>query len=116
MKPIDYRNATWQTVLDRVTGLREAVYQGYRDHGPCTTAELAAKIGISVLTVRPRTTELYQAGLVDVTDDPGPEGKYYALSQAAARARFADKRAAALGTPVQLTIPLDLGSLPPVTD
>jgi len=57
MKPIDYRNTTFDAIQAYLTGQRMRVYDGYRAHGPCTTRELASHIQISILSVRPRTTE-----------------------------------------------------------
>jgi len=81
MKPVDYRNAIWQDIQDRLSGLRETVYEAWQQHGPCTTEELAERSGISILTLRPRTTELYQLGFVVLADQrDGHSGTYRAAS------------------------------------
>jgi predicted ArsR family transcriptional regulator len=79
MKPIDYRNTTWDEIQGRLKGDRQACYEGLRVHGPCTTRQLADRIGIDLLTVRPRVTELVQLGLAECGDEPGREGIYRAL-------------------------------------
>ena len=57
-----------------------------------STRDLAARMSWDVLAVRPRVTELYQAGLV-VLDGKGPDGGLYrvatvAEAQAAQRTRL----------------------------
>lgn len=81
MKPIDYRNESFVQVQARVEGLRAAVYGAWRTHGPCTTKELAARSGLELLTIRPRTTELYQLGyVVLVESEHTAEGTYRAAT------------------------------------
>lgn len=90
MKPIDYRNETWKDVEARVDNLRRAVYRSLGEHGPCTTRELAQKSGIDLLTVRPRITELYQIGLVELSNPEagGGEGVYQTVPWIVAMHRF----------------------------
>ena len=64
MKPVDLRNETFESLQRLIPADLRAVLDGYKKHGPCTTAELAAHTGISLLTVRPRTTDLVDASLV----------------------------------------------------
>ena len=64
MKPTDLRNETFERLQARLREDMRAVLEGYRAHGPCTTAELAEKINIGLLTVRPRTTDLVGCALV----------------------------------------------------
>lgn len=68
MEPIDYRNATFDSLQERLTGRRAQVLDAWRQHGPATTEELAERSGLSILTLRPRTTELYQLGFVVLAD------------------------------------------------
>jgi hypothetical protein len=96
MKPIDYRNETWAMVQDRaLDATRLLVYRAFQLHGASTTRELSRKCGIDLLTLRPRTTELCYAGLVELVDagsasheSIGHEGVYRAVSATIARARF----------------------------
>jgi hypothetical protein len=98
MRPIDYRNETFEMVRDR--GLiceRLNVYHAFLHHGPGTTREIARRSGIDILNLRPRATELYQLGflkLLESEDDTlrGSEGMYRALTMEEAHAKFlADK-------------------------
>lgn len=79
MTPTDVRDLTWADLQKALSGLRERVYWGYRQHGPCTTEQLAQRMQMSILTVRPRTTELVQLGMVLLTSREGHDGIYYAI-------------------------------------
>lgn len=102
MKPIDYRNTTWRDVQTYVHADRQHVLDGLRKHGPCTTRELAARMGRDILTIRPRVTELCQLHFVTlVQPEPGPkqprsgrskEGVYRALSDEEARTAFESRQ------------------------
>ena len=87
MKPVDYRNETFAGIKGRLFGQRLAVYEAWKQFGPCTTAQLAERSGLSILTLRPRTTELFQLGLVICTGGHS-EGIYRAASEFEARAAF----------------------------
>lgn len=71
MKPVDFRNATFEGLRGELEGLRRRVYAAWVTYGPGTTREIAEKAGIDLLTFRPRTTELVEAGLVRVA--PGEQ-------------------------------------------
>ena len=89
MKPIDFRNATFAEIQSTVTGQRQDVYQALRSHGPCTTRELAERMGWDILSVRPRVTELVELFLVEcVGGVRGREGVYRALSWAEGQALY----------------------------
>ena len=89
---IDYRNATWADLQATVQGKRLDVLNAFRTHGPCTTRDLAEKTGMDILTIRPRTTELVDLGLVVLQGDKrGSEGIYAALSDEAALTAFQQK-------------------------
>jgi len=72
MRPIDYRNETFAAIQTRLTGDRLRVLEGYRTYGPCSSRELSARLPMSILTVRPRTTELYQLGFLILETDHRP--------------------------------------------
>jgi hypothetical protein len=72
VKPIDYRNATFAQLQERLVGLRLAVWRAWIQHGPGTTRAVARAADMSLLTFRPRTTELVQIGVVCLVDDPQP--------------------------------------------
>jgi len=96
VKPIDFRNETWASVQDRLSGLREVVYRGLEAHGPVTTLDLAARLNISGFSVRPRVTELCQLGLAKVVDGtPRSEGRYEAVPMIVAEAWFVREKDAA---------------------
>jgi DNA-binding MarR family transcriptional regulator len=88
MKPVDYRDETWESLQDRLRGLRGEVLAALKAHGPCTTRDLARRSGIDILTVRPRVTELLQLGWAVCTAGEGGEGIYRAASYAEARRTF----------------------------
>jgi len=64
MKSIDYRNATWEEIKNNLVGLRMEVYRAWCHFGPGTTRQIAERSGLSILTLCPRSTELYQMGLL----------------------------------------------------
>jgi hypothetical protein len=68
MKPTDLRNANWREVLTHVTEDMARVHNAWLQHGPGTTREVAELSHIPLLTLRPRTSELYALGLVDMID------------------------------------------------
>lgn len=89
MKPADLRNATWAEVQTHLGEDLLRVHAAYLEHGPGTTRQLSEKSGISLLTLRPRTTDLYQLGLVECTGRTGSEGIYSHVPHATAAARWA---------------------------
>jgi predicted transcriptional regulator len=96
MTPIDYRNAQWEEIAARLDKNRSAVYHALQIHGPATTRELAAAMSWDVLNVRPRVTELFQLGFVEVVEtEIKNEGTYRALGWTDARRNFERLKAAA---------------------
>lgn len=80
MKPVDLRNSTFAVLRNGLGSARMAVYEAWITHGPATTRELSSRSGIDILTLRPRTTELYILGLVELVDViRGSEGIYRAV-------------------------------------
>jgi len=105
MKPIDYRDETWRDVNARVSGERLRVLNAWWQYGACTTAELAERSGMSVLSVRPRTTELLELGMVELAGDArGTEGRYRAVPDGVALDRFLNRQRAELQN--QMTLQL----------
>lgn len=92
MKPIDYRNTTFNELKGHLHGMRIAAYEAYLDHGPGTTRQVAEASGMDILTLRPRTTELLQLGFLELVPDPdghrSKEGTYRALPESAALSLF----------------------------
>jgi len=103
MKPIDLRNATFADLQGRIAGQRAAVLEAWRVHGPGTTAEVAARAGLSILTFRPRTTELVQLGYVMLSEagKHAHEGVYRVRTDEELAAWFAAQKAAAEGVETQ---------------
>ena len=81
MKPIDFRNETFADIRGRLDADRDFILRRLKYLGPCTTRQLADYLGMDVLSVRPRVSELYQMGAVDLTDRHGHEGVYAARTE-----------------------------------
>jgi len=83
MKPIDFRNETFAGIQNRISGSRACVLEAWRTFGPCTTEQLAERSRLSLLSLRPRTTELFQLGYVCLADaqESGLEGTYRVRTQ-----------------------------------
>ncbi len=81
MKPTDLRNATWRDVLTHLTEDLVRVHLAWQAHGPGTTREIAQKSGISLLTLRPRTTDLYKLGMVVLVETEANNGIYAARTR-----------------------------------
>jgi hypothetical protein len=79
VKPIDFSRETWESIQPEWPTRLAKVLEAWRTHGPGTTAELAAKSGMSILSLRPRTTELLQAGLLVLAGFRKHEGIYRAV-------------------------------------
>ena len=69
MKPVDFRNETWEQVRERLGESLMAVWRAWQAHGPGTTRAVAEKSGIDLLTFRPRTTDLFNIGMMKVVGD-----------------------------------------------
>jgi hypothetical protein len=75
MKPVDFRNETYLSIQNRIAGNRAAVLNAWRLHGPCTTEELADRSKLSLLSLRPRTTDLCTLGLVCLAEIQTSKGE-----------------------------------------
>jgi hypothetical protein len=74
------RDAWWREIRGKLNGTRVAVYRALATAGePLTTDAIADRSGISLLTVRPRVTELCQVGLAEFVDRTGHHGRYRAI-------------------------------------
>lgn len=103
MKAIDFRNATFNQVLNKMRGKREQVYDALKAYGPCTTEHLSAESGLSLLTLRPRMTELCQLGLAKCVGGKGGEGIYEAVPVEEAKRSFEETKST-MGRQLQLRI------------
>jgi hypothetical protein len=83
MKPVDFRNETFASIQNRIGGSRAAVLAAWQKHGPCTTEQLAERSKLSILSLRPRTTELEDLGFVCLSEvqESKTEGTYRARTQ-----------------------------------
>jgi hypothetical protein len=106
MKPIDLRNATWNEVREQLAGRMLVVYEAWQKHGPGTTREIAERSGLDLLTVRPRTTELYQLNFVALLGCDHKEGIYAAVPEARAMEAFQHRQKAARADAAQLPLKL----------
>jgi predicted transcriptional regulator len=106
MKAIDFRNATFADLQDRLHGLRLTVLTNLRAQGPATTRQLAERSGIDILSVRPRITELMTLGFVCLEDgsEHAREGVYRALTDAEAEAALLNKQAAPIQAQPELKL------------
>lgn len=106
MKPLDFRNATYADLAERLAGQRVQVLGAWHLYGPGTTADVAAAACLSILTFRPRTTELYQLGYICLTaEQPHKgEGVYRARSAEEHQAWFATQRQNAAPLPMELPL------------
>lgn len=75
MTPAELRNHNFATLRDSLAERRRDVYRAFCDHGPATTFELSEKSGIGILTVRPRTCELAEMGLLCKAGERVENGK-----------------------------------------
>jgi hypothetical protein len=66
MKATDFRDATFEGIRESLNAWRQVVYVAWQAHGPGTTREIAERSGESLLTLRPRSTELLQMGLLSI--------------------------------------------------
>ena len=82
MLPRDLSRATFEDLKKLIDHGREQVYRAWLAHGPGTTRDVAAKAAIDLLYFRPRTTELYQIGLLQLIGAEGHQGRYQARTQA----------------------------------
>jgi len=82
MKAIDLRNATFGGLRAGLDESRGLVMAAWLSHGPGTTRQIATRSGIDILTLRPRTTELLQCGLIQLSGRAGNEGIYSAATGA----------------------------------
>lgn len=84
--PEQIRNLSFDQVKAHVDGDRERCWTSLMLGGPMTTRQLAARIEIDLLTVRPRVSELVDLGFVVCTGKDGHEGIYQAVPVCEAQA------------------------------
>lgn len=74
--PTEIRDGMFAQIRPSTHQMNSLVWELLGKHGPCTTRQLADRSGLSILSVRPRVTELLQMGLVALTGREGREGVY----------------------------------------
>ena len=62
----------YEAVLADAPLLRRRCLEALNDNGPMTADEIAARLGASVLSIRPRVTELRKEGLIEPTGERRP--------------------------------------------
>lgn len=72
----DIRDEMHAHIQPGVQVFQTRVWELLGKFGPCTTRQLAESSGMSLLTVRPRVTELLELGLVELSGRLGREGVY----------------------------------------
>lgn len=106
MNPVDFRNATWEEIRGKLKGLRAQAYEAFCFYGPGTTREVAELSGMSLLTLRPRATELLELVYLEVIDSQGHEGVYQARTEGQCLALFEERQRAARADAAQLPLKL----------
>ena len=79
MNPAAIALDNWHNIQQKLQGLREQVYRAMLMAGPQTTQDLADIVDLSILTVRPRVTELCELGLAELAGRSGRHGLYRAI-------------------------------------
>jgi len=92
MKTTDPRDFTWQEIQGRLAGTREVVHAWLLRHGPATTETVALGTGISLLTVRPRVSELCAWGFACCVERVTRDGVYRAIPVSEAMALHEESR------------------------
>jgi len=106
MKPVDFRNLTFADLQGLLSGQRARVYSAWTQFSPATTRECAIKAEISILTFRPRTTELMEVGLVELA--PGQKAGHEGIYRAVPMAEWQRRKAAVPARPEQTLMKLDV--------
>ena len=95
MTTTDPRNLTWQEIQGTLHGAREVIHSWLLTHGPATTTRIAEACAVSLLTVRPRVSELCAWGFAECVGRDKREGIYQAITVAQAHAAHEQSRAEA---------------------
>lgn len=99
MDPRDLRNLTWAEVQTHLGEDLKRVHAAWLAHGPGTTRAVAERAGISLLTLRPRTTDLRGFGLVECIGQSGTEGVYAAVTAEVAERAWTERVRASVADP-----------------
>lgn len=91
MTPTELRNTNFEQLRTSLTERMLDVYRAFEAHGPCSTAQLAEKSGIGLLSVRPRAHDLHVVGLLCEAGERMENGKratIYAITERATWQRW----------------------------
>lgn len=91
MKTTDPRDMTWDEIRDHLAGPRALIWTWLRANGPATTSRIAEAAHISILSVRPRVSELAVLGFAECIAREGREGVYQAVTLEVRAARHAEE-------------------------
>lgn len=111
MTPAELRNTNFNSLRDSLTERMLDVYRAFKQFGPCSTAQLAEKSGIGLLSLRPRATDLHGLGLLCEAGERIENGKratIYAVTDHATWRAWRDTNFPADG---QLQMGLNAGAL-----
>lgn len=92
MNTTDPRNMTWQEIQGTLHGAREVIHSWLLRHGPATTTTIAEGCAVSLLTVRPRVSELCAWGFAECVGRHHREGVYRAVTVREAHAAHDQSR------------------------
>lgn len=92
MNSTDPRNLTWQEIQGSLHGAREVIHSWLLRNGPATTTTIAESVAVSLLTVRPRVSELCAWGFAECVGRHNREGVYQAITVTAAHAAHEKSR------------------------
>ncbi len=102
MRPIDIRNETWQQVQSRLNQSLNEVWDAYKQFGSGTTEEIAKKSGITIFTLRPRTSDLFKMFLVELVGRNKDGGIYKHVPSYVAQMRYEEAQAKLNANQLQL--------------
>lgn len=97
----EIRDEQWERIRRGLNDSMRQVHTAFLTHGPCTTMELSTLASLNPFVVRPRTSDLLDLGLVELTGRKGREGIYRGIPLEEARAKC---EVAARKIPVQRTL------------
>lgn len=111
MNPAELRNHNFETLRASLAARCAEVYAAYVQFGPGTTKQLAERSGMDLLTVRPRTTNLEQLGLLECVDCVLVGGKAHGIYAVRHPQAWLAWRAETFPTDGQLQMGLNQGAL-----
>lgn len=82
LTPEQIRDENFESLKQRLPGDCAFVLGLWRQHGPGTTEQVAARANYPLLTLRPRTTDLVDTGAVMLTGRQHRSGIYRARTEA----------------------------------